>query len=132
MPINNENTTMKPLALVIEDDDVIAKLIDLILVRDGFTVTRAADGREGLRYIEAARRPDLILLDVMLPFVSGFDVLRQVRLTAGWEKVPLIMLTAKSQEADIVNSLDAGASDYIVKPFKPNELIARIKRLMRS
>lgn len=123
---------MKPLALVIEDDDVIAKLLDLILVRDGFTVTRAADGREGLRYIEAAQRPDLILLDVMLPFISGFDVLRRVRLTAGWENIPLIMLTAKSQEADIVNSLDSGASDYIVKPFKPNELIARIKRLMRS
>ncbi len=121
----------KPNVLVVEDDDVVAKLLEFILTREGFQVTRVADGLTGLHYVLQSEPPSLVMLDVMLPFTNGFDLLKEVRATAGWGEVPVIMLTAKSQESDIVRALDAGASDYLVKPFKPNELKARIKRLVK-
>ncbi len=127
-----DQTTKTMSALIVEDDDVVAKLLEFILTREGFLVARLADGLTGLHHVRESKPPSLVMLDVMLPFVNGFDLLQQVRSTAGWEQVPVIMLTAKSQESDIVRALDAGASDYLVKPFKPNELKARIKRLIKA
>jgi DNA-binding response OmpR family regulator len=73
-----------------------------------------------------------VLLDVMLPYIDGFEVVALIRARPGWENVPIVMLTAKNTEPDIVRALDAGASDYIVKPFQPNELLARVRRYLKE
>lgn len=118
--------------LVVEDNDDISYLIRFLLEREGWRVEIARDGNEAENLIAAMQPPGLIVLDVMLPYVDGFELLRQLRARKGWAKVPVLMLTAKSQEADIVRALEGGASDYVVKPFKPNELLARVKRLLKE
>lgn len=118
-------------ALIVEDDDQIAYLLRFILEREGFAVHLASDGRHAQRLIQELEPPALVTLDVMLPYVDGFQLMNLIREKHDWKNVPILMLTAKSQEKDIVRALDAGASDYIVKPFKPDELRARIKRLVK-
>ncbi|MFD2367387.1 response regulator transcription factor [Pseudoduganella sp. GCM10020061] len=118
--------------LVIEDDDHIAQILKFMLQRQGFLVTVAADGAVARSHIQASPPPELVLLDVMLPHVDGFELVRVIRAQAGWENTPVIMLTAKNQEPDIVRALDAGANDYMLKPFQPNELLARIRRYLRT
>lgn len=118
--------------LVVEDDADISYVIRFMLEREGFAVEVAGDGRQAEARITTGDPPALAVLDVMLPFVDGFQLLRTIRATAGWSAVPVIMLTAKSQEGDIVRALDAGASDYVVKPFQPEELLARVRRLVRK
>jgi len=120
-----------PTALVVEDDEHIAHLLKFILEREKYRVHVARDGRAGKAFIESQPAPAFVLLDVMLPFVDGFQLVAALRAHPGWEQVPVIMLTAKNQERDIVRALDAGASDYIVKPFQPHELLARVRRLAR-
>jgi DNA-binding response OmpR family regulator len=116
--------------LLVEDDQDIAYVVRFILERERYRVMLARNGREALALLEGAPA-QLIILDVMLPFVDGFEILKQVRATPAWVAVPVIMLTARSQETDIVRALDAGANDYVVKPFKPEELLARVRRLVR-
>ena len=115
-------------ALVVEDDEHIAYLLQFILERDGFVVHLARDGREAKQFIEQNAPPSIVLLDVMLPFIDGFSLVTLLRAQPAWKTVPVIMLTAKTQEKDIIRALDEGANDYIVKPFQPAELLARIKR----
>jgi len=117
-------------ALVVEDDADIGKLLRWVLEREGFEVTLLADGRSAVERIASGAATSLVLLDVMLPHVSGHDLLATLRSNATWRAVPVIMLSAKSQEHDIVKALDAGANDYMVKPFQPAELRARIRRLV--
>ena len=117
-------------ALVVEDDADIGKLLHWVFERERFEVTLLADGRAALERIAAGPPASLVLLDVMLPHVSGHDVLAALRANPGWKSVPVIMLSAKSQEHDIVKALDAGANDYMVKPFQPAELRARVRRLV--
>ncbi|HEX4942842.1 MAG TPA: response regulator transcription factor [Usitatibacteraceae bacterium] len=117
-------------ALVVEDDPDIGHLLRFILEREGFAVTHLSDGRAALALVAGGAPPDLALLDLMLPHATGHDVLAAMRAQAAWRTVPVIMLTAKSHEADIVRALDGGANDYIVKPFQPAELKARIRRLV--
>lgn len=119
-------------ALVVEDDDQIAYLLRFILEREGYRVELAAEGRAAQDLIESMAPPALAMLDVMLPHVDGYQLLGMIRAREAWRTVPVLMLTAKSQEKDIVRALDAGASDYLVKPFKPDELRARIKRMVRT
>ena len=119
-------------ALVVEDDDQIAYLLRFILEREGFKVESAADGRLAHDLIMNGPTPALVLLDVMLPFIDGYQLLAAIRARKGWENVPVLMLTAKSQEKDIVRALDSGAADYMVKPFRPDELRSRIRRLMKE
>lgn len=121
-----------PLILVVEDDEQIAYLLQFMLERDGFQVRVARDGREALDLAMRAPLPDGVLLDVMLPYRSGFELIRMLREQPGLQEVPIIMVTAKSGESDIVRALDAGASDYIVKPFQPTELMARLRRQLRG
>lgn len=118
--------------LVVEDNDEIAFLIQFLLEREGFQVELARDGRAADQKIAAMPAPSLVMLDVMLPYVDGFQLLQQIRSRKGWERIPVIMLTAKAQENDIVRGLEAGASDYVLKPFKPNELLARVRRLTKQ
>jgi DNA-binding response OmpR family regulator len=114
--------------LVVEDDHKTVELIRLYLERDGYQVTIAHNGREGLD-LARQRRPDLIVLDLMLPKVGGLDVCRVLRMEQF--TVPIIILTAKSTEEDILLGLDLGADDYIAKPFSPRELAARVRTVLR-
>lgn len=119
--------------MVIEDDEHIGMLLELLLVRHGYEVRRAVDGNQAAHMIaDSEQVPNLILLDVMmLPFRDGFELMRVIRARDGWNAVPVIMLTAKTMERDIVRAFDAGANDYIVKPFQPSELMARLRRFIR-
>lgn len=118
--------------LIIEDDEHIGGLLTFLLQRHDFETQLASDGRAAQALIEAADAPpSLVLLDVMLPYLDGFELIRAIRQQPGWETVPVIMLTAKSMERDIVRAFEAGANDYIVKPFQPTELLARLRRFIR-
>src|SRR5216110_3315514 len=114
--------------LIVDDEAMIRKAIHLALEKEGYDVVEAETGAEALRRIEL-NKPDLILLDIMLPDVSGFDVCRDIR-KAGL-RVPIIILSAKTEEIDVVVGLEIGADDYITKPFRTRELLARIAAHLR-
>ncbi|MBO9539518.1 response regulator transcription factor [bacterium] len=117
--------------LIVEDDEDIAHLLGFILQREGFALHAAADGQTAMKLVDEIAPPSLILLDVMLPYADGFQLVSQIRAKPNWETVPIVMLTAKSQEQDIVRALDAGANDYVLKPFQPQELMARLRRFLK-
>jgi two-component system phosphate regulon response regulator PhoB len=119
-----------PYVLVVEDEDALATLLDYNLMKEGFRVERAADGEEALLRV-SEEPPDLVVLDWMLPKVSGVEVCRQLRAGAETRRTPVLMLTARGEEADKVRGLDTGADDYVVKPFAMSELVARIRALLR-
>ncbi len=114
--------------LIVEDDELTATLLKFLLERERYSVHLAADGRAGLDYIEQHAPASVVLMDVMLPYVDGFELLRALRAHAQWQATRVIMLSARSQGSDIARALDAGADDYLIKPFKPEELFARIRR----
>jgi len=120
-----------PLVLVVEDDDHIAQVLRFMLERQGYRVTHLADGRAASAHIAAAEAPALILMDVMLPYLDGFELVALVRARPDWNGVPILMLTAKHTERDTVRALDAGANDFVSKPFEPNALLARVRRLIQ-
>jgi two-component system alkaline phosphatase synthesis response regulator PhoP len=117
-------------AVVVEDDEDIGRLLKFIVEREGFAVTLCTDGRAAGERIKGPVPPALVILDVMLPYASGFELLEAIRKTPSWAKVPVLMLTAKSRETDVVRGLEGGANDYMTKPFQPAELKARIRRLV--
>lgn len=121
---------MTPYVLVVEDEDALATLLDYNLMKEGFRVDRAADGEEALLRV-AEEPPDLVILDWMLPKVSGVEVCRQLRAGVETRRTPILMLTARGEEADKIRGLDTGADDYVVKPFAMSELVARIRALLR-
>ena len=121
---------MKPYVLVVDDEADLLTLVRYNLERDGFEVGEAVDGEEAMTMI-AERRPDLVLLDWMLPRLSGIEVCRRIRRSAQTQNLPIIMLTARGEENDRVRGLDYGADDYIVKPFSPSELVARVRAVLR-
>ncbi|MGN6326482.1 MtrAB system response regulator MtrA [Pseudolysinimonas sp.] len=118
---------MNPRILVVDDDPSIAEMIGIVLRGEDFEPEFAAEGVGALAAFRE-RRPDLVLLDVMLPGVDGVEVCRQIRAESG---VPVIMLTARGDTADVVRGLESGADDYVVKPFNPKELVARIRTRLR-
>ena len=126
-----EATLDQPTVLIVEDDEQIAFLLQFIVEREGFRVLLARDGRAAQKLIDESVPPALTMLDVMLPYVDGFQLIAHIRAKPAWRDSKILMLTAKSQEGEIVRALDAGANDYLVKPFQPNELKARIRRLVR-
>lgn len=121
---------MKTRVLLIEDDLNITELVRYNLERSDYKVDAVADGEEGL-YLAAQDTPDVILLDWMLPNLSGLEICRQLRRNSETANVPIIMLTARADEPDRVRGLETGADDYVVKPFSPKELIARIQAVLR-
>ena len=121
---------MQPYILVMEDEDALATLLQYNLEKEGYDVVVAADGEEGLVQIDE-RQPDLVLLDWMLPKVSGIEVCRRLRGRPETRNLPVIMLTARGEESDRVRGLDTGADDYLTKPFSMTELIARIRAVLR-
>jgi DNA-binding response OmpR family regulator len=122
----------QPTVLVVEDDVHIAHVLTFMLERQGYRVTHVGDGRAATQHVASRPAPDLVLLDVMLPYVDGFEIIKLMRAQGGWEGVPVIMLTAKNTERDTVRALDAGADDFIIKPFQPQELLARLRRFLKS
>ncbi len=121
---------MQPYILVMEDEDALATLLQYNLEKEGYDVAVASDGEEGMLQVEE-RTPDLILLDWMLPKLSGIEVCRRIRGRAETRNLPIIMLTARGEETDRVRGLDTGADDYMTKPFSMTELTARIRAVLR-
>ncbi|KAA8723464.1 MtrAB system response regulator MtrA [Corynebacterium spheniscorum] len=120
---------MAPKILVVDDDPAIAEMLTIVLEAEGFDPVAVMDGNDAVPTFER-EQPDLILLDLMLPGMNGVDICRTIRQNS---TVPIVMLTAKTDTVDVVLGLESGADDYITKPFKPKELIARIRaRLRRS
>jgi DNA-binding response OmpR family regulator len=116
-----------PTVLIVDDEPIVREVVADYLRKDGFRVESAADGPEALSRFATAR-PDLVLLDLMLPGIDGLEVCRRIRTTSN---VPIIMVTAKSEETDTIIGLGVGADDYIAKPFSPRELVARVKAVLR-
>lgn len=118
---------MNPRILVVDDDTALAEMIGIVLRTEGFEPIFCADGAEAVAAFRSAN-PDLVLLDLMLPGMDGIEVATRIREESG---TPIIMLTAKSDTADVVKGLESGADDYVVKPFNPKELVARIRTRLR-
>ena len=118
---------MKGRVLVVDDDTALAEMLGIVLRNEGFEPVFCADGDRALSAFRESK-PDLVLLDLMLPGKDGIDVCRQIRNESG---VPIVMLTAKTDTIDVVVGLESGADDYVVKPFKPKELVARIRARLR-
>ncbi len=121
---------MTPHVLVVEDEDALATLLQYNLEKEGYDVALAQDGEEALILVDE-RLPDLVVLDWMLPKVSGIEVCRRLRSRAETRNVPIILLTARGEETDRIRGLDTGADDYVVKPFSMSELTARIRAVLR-
>jgi two-component system, OmpR family, phosphate regulon response regulator PhoB len=119
-----------PYVLVVEDEDALATLLQYNLEKEGYDVTVAGDGEEALILVDE-RLPDLVVLDWMLPKVSGIEVCRRLRSRPETRNVPIIILTARGEETDRIRGLDTGADDYVVKPFSMTELTARIRAVLR-
>lgn len=117
-------------ALVVEHDEHLAQILRFILEREGFEVRLVRDGRAAQETIAVSPPPAIITLALMLPHTDGYELLRRIRETPGWQAVPVVVLTARTQDKDIARSLDAGANEYIAKPFDPDELRACVRRLV--
>ena len=119
-----------PLVLIVEDESALVTLLRYNLEREGFRVAEARDGEEAMLQI-AEQMPDLVLLDWMLPLMSGIEVCRQLRRLPETRRLPIVMLTARGEEGDKLRGLDAGADDYVTKPFAIEELLARLRAHLR-
>jgi len=120
----------KPLIVVVEDETDIQDIITYNLKREGYEVLTASRGDQGLSLIQA-KNPDLVILDIMLPGIDGLTICQQLRAAAKTKSLPIIILSAKEEESDVVIGLGLGADDYMPKPFSPRELLARVKALLR-
>ncbi|MCW2925309.1 MAG: response regulator with CheY-like receiver domain and winged-helix DNA-binding domain [Thermoleophilia bacterium] len=123
-------TARVPQIVVIEDEDAIRDVVAYNLEREGYLVATAKDGRAGLQLVRDTS-PDLVLLDLMLPELDGVDLCRELRADPATTAIPVIMLTARGEEADVVLGLGVGADDYVTKPFSPRELVARVQAMLR-
>ena len=119
----------QPVVLAADDDEDILELVAFRLERSGYTVLKARDGEEALQVAREAR-PDLAVLDVMMPKLDGFEVTRAIRADGATKAMPIILLTARAQDADVQAGFDAGADDYLRKPFSPQELRARVQAIL--
>ena len=131
-----ESTVPVRSVLVVEDDEEIGYILNFMLSRDGFEVTVAKDGHEAMELIQTPAdpdmqgHPDIVLLDINIPYVSGLEILTAIRKKTSWKDVPVIMLTARAQETVVMEAMQNGASDFITKPFLPTEVIARLKKFL--
>jgi DNA-binding response OmpR family regulator len=116
--------------LVVEDNDHTAHLLEFLFRRSGYEVQTAADGRDARSFLQESEPVDLVVLGLMLPYVSGYQVIIDIKQLPAWQHVPILVLSSKILEQDIVRALDLGANDYVTKPFRPQELLARARRLI--
>jgi len=117
--------------LAVDDERAIVRLVQVNLERQGYQVVTAFDGKEALEKVES-ERPDLIVLDVMMPYMDGFEVLQNLKKNPNTRDIPVIMLTAKAQDADVFRGWQSGVDCYLTKPFNPMELIAFVKRIFKA
>lgn len=117
--------------LVVEDEKDIQTILEFVLSREGHDVIIAENGKVAKNIVDSREPVDLVLLDIMLPYFDGFELVTHIRSNEKWKSVPIIMLTARSSEKDIVKALELGANDYVTKPFNVKELMARIKRNLK-
>ena len=115
--------------LIADDEEHLGFMVKFKLEKSGFHVLWEMDGNAAFAAIES-QKPDLVILDVMMPGLTGYEVLQKIKANDALKDIPVIMLTAEGQESDLVNGIEMGASDYIIKPFRPAELMARIKRFI--
>ncbi len=121
--------TRPPTVLVADDEPDVRELVAYRLSRSGYEVLEACDGQEALR-LAIERQPDLAVLDVMMPKLDGYELTRGLRAEEATKRMPVILLTARAQEADISRGFEAGADDYLRKPFNPDELVARVRAVL--
>jgi DNA-binding response OmpR family regulator len=126
---DNAPTDGQPVILAADDDPDIRELVAFRLERSGYTVLQAADGEEALA-LALEHTPDLAVLDVMMPKIDGFELVRRLRAEDATKRMPIIMLTARAQDSDVEEGFDAGADDYLRKPFSPQELRARVQAIL--
>jgi DNA-binding response OmpR family regulator len=119
-------------AVVVEDHGHVRYLVERLLEREGFEVTALSDGKEAAAYFADHAPTDVVILDLMLPYLDGLELAQLIRAHPRWRTVPIIMLSARSQDEDIVRALQAGANDYLCKPYSPKELLARVKLRLRE
>jgi DNA-binding response OmpR family regulator len=122
-------TAERPVILVADDDPDILELVAFRLERAGYEIVRASDGEEALQRV-SERAPDLAVLDVMMPKLTGYEVTQRIRADEATSAIPVILLTARVQEADVERGFEAGADDYLKKPFSPQELRARVQAIL--
>jgi two-component system alkaline phosphatase synthesis response regulator PhoP len=120
---------MSKKVLVVDDEPGVVKMVRYLLEKNSFTVVSANEGEEGVR-LAAQEKPDLILMDIMMPVIDGNEATRRIRENEATRQIPIIMLSALGQEGDVAKSLELGAMDYIVKPFHPQELMERVKKIL--
>jgi len=130
--VSMQTTIQSGQILIVEDDDDTRSLLEFLLRQAGYDVVTAMDGEQALIHIETMATPQLILLDIMMPYLDGFDILARIKSRPGWQTIPVLMLTARDSEEDIQKGLDLGIAAYIPKPFKTHALIAEINRLTRA
>lgn len=118
--------------LVVDDDPEIVNVVTFLLEREGYEVESCEDGHRAKEFIDTQPPSSLAVLDVNLPFIDGYHLLKEIRNSETWGKVPVVMLTGAGAGRDVVHALDSGANDYIQKPFQPEELMARVRRLMEQ
>ncbi|MDH4080779.1 MAG: response regulator transcription factor [Nitrospira sp.] len=123
-------TSSVPTVLMIEDHDDTACLVRFILERNGYAVRHAPDGKNAKRLTESSEPPDLVLLDISLPSLSGFEVLRAIRSTPTWEQIPVVMLTANGRPESMAEATTLGATEYLKKPFTPEHLLRTVASFM--
>ncbi len=116
--------------LVVEDNEHVSYMLDFLLRRAGYDVIAAPNGRDAQAAIQNLPPVDVVLLDLMLPYVSGYQLIEEIRGDHDWQYVPIVVLSGKVLEEDVVQALDLGANDYVTKPFRPEELLARLRRIV--
>jgi DNA-binding response OmpR family regulator len=122
---------MKPQILAIEDDELTGHLLKFLLERDNFELLWVKDGRQALDWLDRNVPADIILLDLMLPYINGLQLIPRIRSHNRWQQVPIVVLSTDATEQHVVQALDAGADDYVIKPFRAEELMARLRRVLR-
>lgn len=117
-------------ALVVEDNEHVAHMLEFILERAAYDVTLALNGRDAKAAIDNIEPFDVVVLDLMLPYISGYQLIAEIRNSPTWQHVPIVVVSGKVLEEDIVRALNLGANDYVTKPFRPEELLARLRRVV--
>jgi DNA-binding response OmpR family regulator len=131
MSIKSDASNRSKEVLIVDDDVLIARLLTHWLLQNGFEVRIEKNGRDAIANLDENNPPSIVLLDAMMPFADGFEVLNEIKSRKNWKKVPVIMLTSKSNEASVLRAFDSGVDDYVTKPFKPAEVLVRINRLLK-
>lgn len=130
--MDKKSKNEQPSILLVEDAEDISVMLKFLLSRQGYTILHAKDGMEAQEMIGSMNRPSVVVLDMILPYVNGLQLLADIRNKISWQNVPVVMVTSNGTTRDIIKAFELGANDYIVKPYRPMELVMRVKRFAVS